>query len=302
MKRSTLHVLSIIALFAIVVTATLLAFPRPTDAAAWDNPVPQPALATGAYCSYVVQRGEALYMIAARFGMSPAYLAALNHLYSGYLYAGMVLRVPCGLNSHPQPEPCAYGCQPPYPQPQPHPYPRPGYQICSYYTVQRGDWLKTIAGHFGVTWQLLAQINRLYNPNFIYAGQRLAIPCPQPYPPPPPPYQPTRVPPPYQPTPVPTTYPPLLNMVEIKDYSYNPSVITVHLGQYVQWINKGTVQHTVTQGLCPGGKCTPTPGGFDSGVLNPDGTYAFPFNQLGTFAYFCRIHGATMTGSVAVVP
>jgi plastocyanin len=94
----------------------------------------------------------------------------------------------------------------------------------------------------------------------------------------------------------------LLNIVQAKDDYFEPAVITVRAGQFVQWINQGKYQHTVTQGLCPNGICTATPGGFNSGVLSPGGTTGFQFNQLGTFAYFCQIHGARMTGSVAVTP
>lgn len=296
MKKLDIQMLPIAIALAFLATWALFAFPRGSYAAPRENPPAPVIAASSGFCSYVVRRGDALYMIAARFGTTTAYLAALNNLYNpNYIYAGMVLRVPCA--------------QPiPYPQPQPKPYPWPGpFPICTYYTVQRGDWLKTIAGKFGVSWQAIAQANALYNPNYIYVGQKLAIPCAQPYPPAPPPfpppYGPTIYPPPCCPTPVyPTPFLPLLNIVEIKDNFYQPAVITVKIGSYVQWINKGSSPHTVTQGLCPGGVCSPTPGGFHSGVLMPGQTYAFQFNQLGTFAYYCQIHGAGMTGSVAVVP
>lgn len=56
--------------------------------------------------------------------------------------------------------------------------------ICSYYTVRPGDYLKLIAARFGTTWEEIAQANRLYTPNLIYAGMRLAIPCGNGTPPP----------------------------------------------------------------------------------------------------------------------
>ena len=49
--------------------------------------------------------------------------------------------------------------------------------ICSYYLVRPGDYLNSIAARYGTTWQAIAQVNRLYNPNVIYTGMRLAIPC-----------------------------------------------------------------------------------------------------------------------------
>src|SRR4030042_4234050 len=42
--------------------------------------------------------------------------------------------------------------------------------------VQWGESLTIIAGRYGVTAASIAQANGLYNPNFIYAGQRLVIP------------------------------------------------------------------------------------------------------------------------------
>jgi LysM repeat protein/plastocyanin len=304
MKHVKFRTFALVTIFSIALAFLAMAAPQATDAAARDNPAPQAATVNSGYCTTVVQRGDALYKIAWRYGTTTAYLASLNNLYNpNYIYAGMVLKVPC--SPSPQPHPQPYPQPKPQPKPQPHPGPGP---VCTYYKVLRGDWLKTIAVRFGISWQLLAQVNGLYNANYIYAGQQLAIPCPQPFPPkpyPPQPYPPQPYPPqPYPPVPppYPTQVPPLLNIVQAKDDFYTPAVITVRIGSFVQWINGGKEPHTVTQGLCPGGVCTPTPGGFNSGVLAPGQTYGFQFNQLGTFAYFCQIHGAAMTGSVAVVP
>lgn len=43
------------------------------------------------------------------------------------------------------------------------------------YVVRAGDDLKTIAARFGTTWQILAAVNNLPNPNLIFPGQRLII-------------------------------------------------------------------------------------------------------------------------------
>ena len=43
------------------------------------------------------------------------------------------------------------------------------------YTVQSGDTLSGIAGRFNTTYQKLAQINHIANPNLIYPGQVLAL-------------------------------------------------------------------------------------------------------------------------------
>ncbi len=57
------------------------------------------------------------------------------------------------------------------------------------YLVRPGDNLFRIAIRHGVSYWYLAQINRLHNPNYIYAGQILFVPCgniPPPNPPRPP--------------------------------------------------------------------------------------------------------------------
>lgn len=43
------------------------------------------------------------------------------------------------------------------------------------YTVQRGDTLSSIAGKFGTTWQNLAAINNISNPNLLNVGQTLTV-------------------------------------------------------------------------------------------------------------------------------
>jgi LysM repeat protein len=50
----------------------------------------------------------------------------------------------------------------------------------SVHIVQRGETLSGIAARYGTTASRLAQINGITNPNLIYVGQRLTIPCGQP--------------------------------------------------------------------------------------------------------------------------
>ncbi len=56
--------------------------------------------------------------------------------------------------------------------------------------VERGETLASIARLYGTTVQAIAQANNIFNPNLIYAGQRLYIVVGS-YPPPQPPPQPT---------------------------------------------------------------------------------------------------------------
>ena len=52
---------------------------------------------------------------------------------------------------------------------------RGAYQAAQYYTVKSGDTLSGIAAKYGTTYQQLAQLNGIANPNKIYAGQKLRV-------------------------------------------------------------------------------------------------------------------------------
>lgn len=52
----------------------------------------------------------------------------------------------------------------------------PGPTVAGAYTVRSGDTLALVAGAHGATWQQLAQLNHLPNPNLIYPGQQLRMP------------------------------------------------------------------------------------------------------------------------------
>lgn len=72
------------------------------------------------------------------------------------------------------------------PPPQTVPPPGSGNTGTTVYVVRAGDTLKNIAARYGTTWQILAAVNNLINPNYIYEGQRLIIaysaPAPNPNP------------------------------------------------------------------------------------------------------------------------
>jgi len=144
---------------AILIAVALLASPAPASASSDALLAVAPLQST---CSYTVRAGNTLFSIAARYHTTVYYLTQLNGLNNPHrIYAGMTLRVPCSGVSHP---------------------PGPGdgslpAGICSYYVVRPRDNLRLIAARFQVTWQAIALVNHLYNPNLIYAGMRLAIPC-----------------------------------------------------------------------------------------------------------------------------
>ena len=110
--------------------------------------VPTLLPATGNY--YVVQRGDTLYSIARRYGVSVWELAAYNNISNiHHIYVGQVLLIP-GTETAPAPG--------------------------DYYVVKRGDTLYSIARRYGVSVWQLAAYNNIRNPNRIYVGQVIHIP------------------------------------------------------------------------------------------------------------------------------
>ena len=144
---------------AILIAVALLASPALASASSDALLAAAPPRST---CLSTVRAGNTLFSIAARYNTTVYNLTQLNVLNNpNRIYAGMMLRVPCNGVSNP---------------------PGPGdgslpVGICSYYLVRPGENLRLIAARLQVTWQAIAQINHLYNPNLIYAGLRLAIPC-----------------------------------------------------------------------------------------------------------------------------
>ena len=87
------------------------------------------------------------------------------------------------------------------------------------------------------------------------------------------------------------------NTVVIVDNAFTPSSITVAVGRMVAWRNQGSNPHTVTSGI-PGSPAAGTL--FDSGSIPAGSGYNFTFSAAGSYPYFCRLHGAAMTGVVNV--
>ena len=109
--------------------------------------------AGGCGCVHVVRRGETLSQIAWRYGTSVWTIVQRNGLRNpNYIWAGQRLCVPCG------------GYMPP-----------PSCGVT--HVVRWGETLYSIARRYGTCVQAIRQANGLWNPNYIWAGQRLYIPC-----------------------------------------------------------------------------------------------------------------------------
>ena len=70
---------------------------------------------------------------------------------------------------------CPGGVPPTWPPKHPHPDPKP-LPVCVH-VVARGETLGRIAAHHNTTVQALARANHIANPNVIYVGQKLIVPC-----------------------------------------------------------------------------------------------------------------------------
>ena len=105
-------------------------------------PIQAPAAST-----YTVRSGDTLSSIASKFGTSYQALASLNGLSNpNLIYVGQVLRINGSANTG-----------------------------SVYYTVRSGDNLSAIASRYGTSYQSIAALNSLSNPNLIFAGQTLKI-------------------------------------------------------------------------------------------------------------------------------
>lgn len=79
---------------------------------------------------------------------------------------------------------------------------------------------------------------------------------------------------------------------EIVDIDYEPRELTVAKGTTVEWTNTGSLPHTVTKDDGPGPD-------FDSGTVDPNGTFEQTFTTAGKIDYVCTIH-PNQRGSVTV--
>lgn len=98
---------------------------------------------------YVIQDGDQLARIAARYGTTTSALASLNGIRNiNLIYRGTSLCIKASSVT----------------------------STGFYYTVQNGDMLSKIAQRYGWSTSYLASVNKISNTNLIYRGQVLFIP------------------------------------------------------------------------------------------------------------------------------
>jgi plastocyanin len=78
--------------------------------------------------------------------------------------------------------------------------------------------------------------------------------------------------------------------VALKNSQFAPAAINAKVGQTVTWKNTDAIAHTVTASANAK---------FDSGTLEPGGTFSYVTKRAGTISYVCDFHPG-MTGTITV--
>lgn len=108
---------------------------------------------------YIVEKGDSIYKISKKFGVSMQCIREANSLYSDKLLVGQKLIIPASCDKT-QPSGCAN-------------LSTGGEKL---YVVVSGDNISTIAKKFGVKSSDIIRVNNLQNPDKLKVGQQLKIP------------------------------------------------------------------------------------------------------------------------------
>ena len=115
---------------------------------------PQPQVQTYAQpvqtddTTYIVQSGDTLSGIASMYGTTYQHLAEINGIANpNLIHVGQEIRID--------------GAAPT--------------TSAEYYTIQPGDTLSGIAANYGTTWQWLAEVNGISDPNLIFPGNTIRV-------------------------------------------------------------------------------------------------------------------------------
>ena len=128
-------------------------------AGATGQPIPTPQTQVQTYVqpvqddgtTYIVQAGDTLSAIAARYGTTYQSLAAINNIADpNRIYPGQEIVIDGATAEAPA-------------------------ASAVYYTIKPGDTLSGIASTYGTTWQWLAEMNGISDPNLIYPGNTIRV-------------------------------------------------------------------------------------------------------------------------------
>ncbi len=75
--------------------------------------------------------------------------------------------------------------------------------------------------------------------------------------------------------------------IEIKNFAFSPSALTIKKGDTVSWTNKDSVPHQIKSAV------------FNSAVLSTGESFQFDFSTVGEYNYSCAIH-PSMLGKITV--
>jgi plastocyanin len=87
--------------------------------------------------------------------------------------------------------------------------------------------------------------------------------------------------------------------VSIGDNFYSPATVTINAGDSVTWTNGGAAPHSVTSNDGLFDSSPNCPNQIDA-CIGPGGSYSHTFSSAGSFDYYCKVHGFTMSGTVVV--
>ena len=79
------------------------------------------------------------------------------------------------------------------------------------------------------------------------------------------------------------------NSIEVKDFMFVPTTLSVNAGEKVTWVNKDDEPHTVVSDA----------GLFRSSAIDTNESFSFKFDKPGTYHFTCSIH-PRMVGTIIV--
>ena len=88
---------------------------------------------------------------------------------------------------------------------------------------------------------------------------------------------------------VPTPNAPASARIVVKNFTFSPVPLTVHVGTTVTWVNKYEEPHTAVSDT----------GVFRSGAMDTNESFSFTFVAPGTYRFACSIH-PSMVGIIIV--